>query len=83
MTTTSLAQDVSIHQKQVNSLSHNPFQVFLGFQPLTPIDITLVVASSLIDSSHTQTKENCVSISLEWIQHLQQVHDTLPHAKYK
>jgi hypothetical protein len=38
---------------QHKSISHNPFQVFLRFQPLAPIDITLVVAYSSIESSHT------------------------------
>jgi hypothetical protein len=78
MTTTTLAQDVSIQQKQVDeiveeheeneslpyvqhsSIGHDPFQVCLGFQPLAPIDIALLVASSPTKSSHTQTKEDHV-----------------------
>jgi hypothetical protein len=39
-----------------NSIGHNPFQVCLGFQPLAPIDVALPIASSLTESSHTQTR---------------------------
>jgi hypothetical protein len=69
-----------------SSIGHNPFQVCLGFQPLAPIDIALHVASSLTESSHTQTKEDHATILVEWIQPLQQqVHDILQqaNAKYK
>jgi hypothetical protein len=69
-----------------SSIGHDPFQVCLGFQPLAPIDIALPVASSLTESSHTQTKEDHATIFVEWIQHLQQqVHDILQqaNAKYK
>jgi hypothetical protein len=68
---------------QYRSIGHNPFQVCLGFQQLAHIDITLLVASSSIESSHTRTKADRAIRSVEWIQHLQQVHDILPHAKYK
>jgi hypothetical protein len=100
-TTTTLEQDISIQQKQVDniveehkeneslpyvqhrSIGHDPFQVMLGFQPLSPIDISLLDASSLIYSSHTRTKVDHVARSIEQIQHLQQVHEILPQGKYK
>jgi hypothetical protein len=55
----------------------------LGFQKLSPIDIALFVASSLTESSDTHTKEDHATRSIEWIQHLQQVHGILPQTKYK
>jgi hypothetical protein len=55
----------------------------LGFQPLAPIDIDLLAASSPIESSHTQTKEDHATIFVEQIQHLQQAHDIPPQEKYK
>jgi hypothetical protein len=67
-------------------ICYNPFEVCFGFQPLTPIDIDLNVASSPIESSHTQIKENHVTRLVEQIQPLQQqVHDILQqaNAKYK
>jgi hypothetical protein len=74
----------SLPYVQHSFIGHNPFQVCLGFQPLAPIDISLLVASSPTKSFHTQTKEDNASIFVEWIQHLhQKVHDILPHAKYK
>jgi hypothetical protein len=68
---------------QHSSIGHDPFQVCLGFPPVAPIDISLLVASSSTESSHTQTKEDHAARSIEWIQHLQQVHDILPQEKYK
>jgi hypothetical protein len=80
----SLPENESLPYVQHSSIGHDPFQVCLGFQPLAPIDIALLVASSLTESSHTQTKEDHATIFVEWIQHLhQQVHDILPQAKYK
>lgn len=38
-----------------NSIGHHPFHVCLGFQPLAPIDVALLVASSSIKSSQDQT----------------------------
>jgi hypothetical protein len=102
VTTTTLTQDVSIQQKQVDEiveenmkrmrffhmfnialLAMTLFKVCLGFQPLAPIDIALLVASSPTESSHTQTKAYHAARSVEQIQHLQQVHDILPQEKYK
>ena len=76
-------ENESLPYSQHNSIGHGPFQVCLGFQPLSPIDIYLLVTYSLIKYSHTHTKEDHASRSIEWIQHLQQVHEILPHEKYK
>jgi hypothetical protein len=55
-----------------SQFSHNTFQVCLGFQPLVPIDIALIVASSPKKSSNTWTKEDHATKFVERIQHLQQ-----------
>jgi hypothetical protein len=64
-------ENESLPYVQHSSIGHDPFQVCLGFQPLSPIDIALLVASSPTESSHTQTKEDHAARSVEWIQHLQ------------
>jgi hypothetical protein len=40
-------ENESLPYVQHISIGHDPFQVCLGFQPLSPIDIALLVASSL------------------------------------
>jgi hypothetical protein len=58
--------------------------VYLGFQPLSPnIDIAFLVASSLTESSHTQTKVDHATQYVEPIQRLQHVHGILPWETYK
>jgi hypothetical protein len=49
-------ENESLPHVQHISIGHDPFQVCLGFQPLAPIDITLLDASSSTKSSHTRTK---------------------------
>jgi hypothetical protein len=66
--------NISLH----SSISHNLCQVFLGFQPLAPIDIALHVASSMTESYNTQTKEDHVAIFFEHIWPLQQQFHDIP-----
>jgi hypothetical protein len=71
-------ENESIPYVQYISIGHDHFQVCLGFQPLSPIDISLPGLSSPIESSHTQTEVDHVARIVECIQHLQQqVHDIL------
>jgi hypothetical protein len=58
-------EDGHIPYFQHSSIGHESFHMFLGFQPLSPIGIALLVASSPKESSHTQTKEDHATISLE------------------
>jgi len=37
-------------------IGHNPFEVCLGFHPLDLIDVSLPIAPTQEDSSHSQTK---------------------------
>ena len=68
------------------SISHNPFQVGFGFQPLCPIDVSMPFAATQANSTHVQSEANKANIFIEHIQHIfQQVHDILDraNAKYK
>jgi hypothetical protein len=58
----------------------------LGFQPLGPIDITLPLASTQVESSHAQYEADKSTKFIERIHHIrQQVHDILEksNANYK
>jgi hypothetical protein len=68
------------------SISHSPFQVGLGFQPLGPIDVALPLATTQTKSSHVHHEDDKATRFIEWIQYiLQQVHEILQkaNAKYK
>ena len=76
----------SYNQALHNSTSHNPFQVGLGFQPLCPIDVAMLFATTQVDSAHVQSEVDRANNFIEHIQHIhQQVQDILdrPNAKYK
>ena len=67
-----------------NSTSHNPLQECLGFQPPTPIDVTLPLASTHKESSHAQDEADKATLFFEGVQHIcQQVHDILENANTK
>jgi hypothetical protein len=68
----SFIENESLPYVQHSSIGHDPFQVCLGFQPLAPIDITLLGASSLTESSHSQIKAYYATRFVEWIQNLHQ-----------
>jgi hypothetical protein len=63
----SLPENENLTYVQHSSIGHDPFQVCLGFQPLTPIDITILSTSSPTESSHTQTKADHVTKFVEGI----------------
>jgi len=52
---------ISLHR----SISHNPFIVCLGFQPFVPIDVSMPIASSLVESSHSNIEANKVEKLVE------------------
>jgi hypothetical protein len=61
-----------------SSTGHSPFQVGLGFQPLSPIDVALPLATTQVEYFHVQSEANKATIFIEWIQHIcQQVHEIL------
>ena len=66
------------------TIGHSPFEVYLGYQPLTPIYVALPIMqfSSPLDIEEDADKEK---IFIEKIRKLQQVHDTLEKSnkKYK
>jgi len=69
-----------------SSTSHNPFQVSLGFEPLSPIDVEMPLASTQKKSTHVQFESNKAMNFIECIQKIHQlVHDTLDksNTKYK
>ena len=69
-----------------SSTGHIPFQVGLGFQPLGPIDVSLPLATTSVDSSPVPTESDKATEFIECIQHIcQQVQDILQKtiAKYK
>jgi hypothetical protein len=53
-----------------SSISHNPFQVGLGFQPLGPIDVALPLAVTSTKSSPVPTEADKATRFIEWIQHI-------------
>jgi hypothetical protein len=59
-----------------SSISHNPFQVGLGFQPSGSIDVALPLVVTSTNSSPAPTKVDKATQFIEWIQHIcQQVHE--------
>jgi hypothetical protein len=52
----------SLQHVQHSSINHDLFQVCLQFQPLSPINISLLATSSPTQSSHTWTKEDHATI---------------------
>jgi hypothetical protein len=61
-----------------SSIGHNSFQVGLGFQPLGPIDVALLLATAQIVSSHDQSTIDKATRSIEGIQDIsQQVQEIL------
>ena len=54
-----------------NSIIHSPFEVYMWFQPLAPIDVALPIAYTYEESFHAQTEPNMESKLLEQIQHIQ------------
>ena len=68
------------------SIGHNHFLVFLGFQPLAPIDVALPISLAREEYCHGQTKADKTTRFVQRIQHIQQqVHEILekPNTKYK
>jgi hypothetical protein len=68
------------------STDHIPYQVEWGFQPLGPIDVSLPLLVTSIDSSPSPTKNDKATRFIERIQHIrQQVQDMLQKSndKYK
>jgi hypothetical protein len=55
-----------------SSTGHNPFQVGLGFQPLGPIDVALLLAVTSTDSSLAPTEADKATWFIERIQHIRQ-----------
>ena len=53
-----------------SSIDHRPFQVGLGFQPLGPIDVALLLASTQEESSHAQSEVDKATKFIEQIQHI-------------
>ena len=53
-----------------SSTGHNPFQVGLGFQPLGPIDVAFLLASTQVESSHAHTQAEKATRFIEQIQHI-------------
>jgi hypothetical protein len=49
------------------SISHNPFQVGLRFQPLGPIDVALPLATTQEKYSHVQCEAYKATRFIEWI----------------
>jgi hypothetical protein len=69
-----------------SSISHIPFQVGFGFQPLGPIYVALPLAVTLTNSSPTPIEADKATRFIERIQHIcQQVQDILHKSndKYK
>jgi hypothetical protein len=69
-----------------NSTSYSPFQLGLGFPPLGPIDVALLIKIPLTYSSHVQSMADKATRLIEQIQHIhQQVHEIFhkSNAKYK
>jgi hypothetical protein len=69
-----------------SSTDHNPFQMWLGFEPLGPIDVALPLAVTSTESSPAPTEADKATQFIEWIHHiLQQVQDILQKSndKYK
>jgi hypothetical protein len=69
-----------------SSTDHSPFQVGLGFQTLGPIDFSLPLATTQIDSSPDQSAFDKATRFIEKIQHIcQQVKEILQksNSKYK
>jgi hypothetical protein len=61
-----------------SSIDHSPFQVGLGFQPLSPIDVAPPLASTQEESSHAQYEVEKATKFIERIHHIrQQVYDIL------
>jgi len=78
--------NITIIEPSTTLLDKFFFQVCLGFQTLTSIDVAPTITSSLARSSHGQAKEYKTTKFMEHIKHLQQqVHDILQKvgAKYK
>src|SRR5713101_5253481 len=66
----------SYNRALYSSTNHGPFQVGLGFQPLSPIDIAMPFAATQADSAHIQSEVSKANNFIECIQHIhQQVHD--------
>ena len=69
-----------------SSTGHSPFQVALGFQPLCPIDVAMLFATTQADSAHVQSEADKEKNFIERIHHIhQQVHEILDiaNSKYK
>jgi hypothetical protein len=68
----------SYNQSLHSSTRHNPSQVRLGFQPLGPIDVSLPLVVTLIESSPAPTEAHKATRFIERIHHIhQQVQDIL------
>jgi hypothetical protein len=63
----------SYNQALHSSTDHNPFQVGLGFQPLVPIDVSLTIAVTLIDSSPAPTEADKANQFIGRIYHIHQL----------
>jgi hypothetical protein len=68
-----------------SSTGHSPFQVGLGFQPLGPIDVSLPLVVTSVESSPTPTEVDKATWLIEQIQHIHQQQDILQKSndKYK
>jgi len=53
-------------------IDHNPFEVGTKFQPLGPIDVALPIVSTQEKSSHTHSKVEKDTKSIERIQYIYQ-----------
>jgi hypothetical protein len=76
----------SYNQSLHISTNHISFQVGLGFQPLSPIDVAIPFAVTRANLDHVQTKATKANSFIERIQPIhQQVHDIMDRAysKYK
>jgi hypothetical protein len=77
----------NIYNKAIHSSNgQSPFQVGLGFQPLGPMDVALLLAATHEDSLHAPNEAGKATRFIERIQHIcQHVHDILHkyNAKYK
>ena len=55
-----------------SSTNHIPFQVWLGFQPLGPIDVALPLVVTLADSSPDPTEDDKDTLFIDQIHHIHQ-----------